>query len=168
MSDTGTVRHFMPPNTLRAKVPARGGLSLEEMQAAAEEALSKLEADSANWLQDDVARLTRHLSEAAQADPEALAGHVREISKIVHDLKSIAAQFQFPLIQKVGQSLGDFITADFDLATRRLDVIRVHVDAVVVILSNELTGDGGKAGEGLIAGLTRAVEKARAGQPAPA
>jgi hypothetical protein len=163
MSETGTVRRFTPPNTFRAKVPSSGGVALEQMQAAADEALAKLQDQSHSWLQSDVEKLVGHLSgAAAAADGAAVAGHVKEISKITHDLKALAMQFEFPLISRVGHSLCDFIVDTPELAARRLDVIRVHVDAVVVILANGLSGEGGIAGTQLIDALERAVAKARA------
>lgn len=168
MSETGTVRRFTPPNTFRAKVPASGGIALEQMQAAADEALAQLQGQSQNWLQEDVTKLVDHLAAAAALEePSGIAVHVKEISKVTHDLKALALQFEFPMINRIGQSLCDFIVGDPDLAVRRLDIVRVHVDAIVVVLANGLSGDGGSAGAHLIEALEKAVGKARAQHAAP-
>ena len=155
-----TVRRFTPPNNFRTKVPPTGGISLEEMQTAANEALAKLETESTDWMQSDVERLAGELSAAVQ-DGAEVGKHVHEINKITHDLKSMAAQFSYPMIGQVGTSLCSFISEDPDRAADRLDVIRVHVDAIVVILANGLAGDGGEAGEHLLSALHKAVDKAR-------
>lgn len=154
------VRRFTPPNNFRTKVPPTGGISLEQMQEAAKEALAKLESESTDWMQADVERLASELA-AATRDAAEAPKHVREINKITHDLKSMAAQFAYPMIGQVGTSLCGFINEDEDRAAERLDVIRVHVDAIVVILANGMAGDGGEAGEHLLGALTKAVDKAR-------
>jgi outer membrane murein-binding lipoprotein Lpp len=154
------VRRFTPPNTFRTKVPPTGGISLEQMQVAATEALTTLESESTDWMQADVEKLAGELA-AAMRDAAEAPKHVHEINKITHDLKSMAAQFSYPMIGQVGTSLCGFINEDPDRAAARLDVIRVHVDAVVVILANGLAGDGGPAGEHLLSALHKAVDKAR-------
>ncbi len=164
MNQSAPVRRFSPPNTFRAKVPSTGGISLEEMQEKADVALAKLETESTDWMQADVEKLAGHLAAANKAEPEAVAEHVTEINKVAHDLKSLAGQFSFPMIGEVGNSLCDFINSEPDLANARLDVIRVHVDAIVVILANGLAGDGGEAGKHLLAALHKAVNKARTQQ----
>ncbi|MEQ9643144.1 MAG: hypothetical protein RIM84_24190 [Alphaproteobacteria bacterium] len=168
MSQPASVRRFTPPNNFRAKVPSTGGISLEEMQQAADIALAKLETESTEWMQADVEKLASHLAAATKAAPEDVAGHVNEINKVTHDLKSLAGQFSFPMIGHVGNSLCEFINGEPELGDTRLDVIRVHVDAIVVILANGLAGDGGEAGEHLLAALRKAVDKARAQQGEPA
>lgn len=165
MNEPAQVRRFTPPNTFRAKVPSTGGITLGEMQAAADEALSKLESESTDWMQADVEKLASHLSAAMKGDPSEVAEHVIAINKVTHDLKSLAGQFSYPMIGEVGTSLCDFINAEPDLANARLDVIRVHVDAIVVILANGLAGDGGEAGQSLLQALRKAVDKARSQQP---
>jgi len=67
-------------------------------------------------------RLASELAAAVREPGEAPA-HVHEINKITHDLKSMAAQFSYPMIGEVGASLCTFINEDSERAAQRLDVV---------------------------------------------
>jgi hypothetical protein len=152
-------RRITPANSLRAKVPPFGGPSLQEMRANVDAALETLRGEARDWLRESVDRLTAALEEAAAGDA---AAPVERISRIVHDLRAIAIQFDYPLLAEVAQSLCDFIVDAPALAKARLDVIHVHVDAITVILADDLRGPGTAEAASVIDGLAKAVSKARA------
>jgi hypothetical protein len=131
--------------------------ALGPMLARAEAAIADLAKDYSIWALADVAR-ARTVLDAANADAANRAAHIEALFRVGHDLKGQGSSFGYPLITKLGHSLCA-LTRDRarDYDGRHLDLARSHLDAMHLVLTKEIKGDGGKVGADLIAKLESKV-----------
>lgn len=125
--------------------------------ARAEAAVASLAKDYARWALADVARARAALSAAAD-DPAGRAQHVETVFRVGHDLKGQGASFGFPLITRIGHSLC-VLTRDRALAyqDRHLELATSHIDAIDLVLTKNIRGEGGQVGAALVAKLEQRV-----------
>lgn len=125
--------------------------------ARAEEAVANLAKDYANLALADVAR-ARAALDAATGDPAHRARHVEIVFRVGHDLKGQGTSFGYPLITRIGHSLCA-LTRDRVLAyeMRHLELAQAHIDAIELVLTKTIKGDGGQAGAALVAKLEQRV-----------
>lgn len=123
----------------------------------AEAAVSDLAKNYASWALADVAKARVALASAVD-DPKGRARHVEALFRVGHDLKGQGASFGFPLVTTIGQSLC-VLTRDRarDYWDEHLDLARSHIDAIDLVLTKDIKGDGGKVGAELVARLEQRV-----------
>lgn len=144
-------------NTPKGEDDAAEGGALGPVLARAEAAIADLAKDYATWALADVAK-GRAMLAAAHADAANRAAHIESLFRIGHDLKGQGSSFGYPLITKLGHSLCA-LTRDRGLAyeTPHLDLAKSHLDAMQLVLTKEIKGEGGKVGADLIAKLESKV-----------
>jgi hypothetical protein len=133
--------------------------------ARAEAAVAGLAKDYPAWALADVAKGRKALA-AAKDDPAGRAAHVEALFRVGHDLKGQGASFGFQLVTRIGQSLCA-LTRD---RTRRyeephLDLAKSHLDALELILTKGIKGEGGKVGGELAEKLASRVAEILAARP---
>jgi chemotaxis protein histidine kinase CheA len=123
----------------------------------AEAAVADLAKNYASWALADVAKARAALA-AATDDPGGRAEHVATLFRVGHDLKGQGASFGFPLITQIGHSLCA-LTRERAIEYRdeHLDLARSHIDAIDLVLTKGIKGDGGKVGAELVARLEQRV-----------
>jgi chemotaxis protein histidine kinase CheA len=138
---------------------AEGG-GMAAVLARAQAAVADLAKDYSGWALADVARARKALA-AAGADPAARAAHIAELFRVAHDLKGQGASFGYPLVTRLGDSLCR-LTRDRarSYESRHLDLAKSHLDAVQLVLTKEIKGEGGQVGTELVAKLKRLVDEA--------
>jgi chemotaxis protein histidine kinase CheA len=121
--------------------------------ARAEAAVAHLAKDYAAWALGDVAKARAALGSASD-EPARRAQHVEAMFRVAHDLKGQGASFGFPLVTKIGQSLCA-LTRERALQyeTKHLDLAKSHLDAIELVLTKGIKGEGGKVGAELVAKL---------------
>ncbi|MDA0241695.1 MAG: Hpt domain-containing protein [Proteobacteria bacterium] len=88
------------------------------------------------------------------------AAELIAVFEIAHEIKGQAGTFKFDLMTVVANQLCQFIDGLGGSSNRKaIEVVGLHVDALQMILAQNLKGDGGKAGQALIRGLRQVVEK---------
>ena len=134
-----------------------GGDRMSSVLARAEAAVAGLTKDYAGWALRDVAKARAAL--AAACDDAAESGrHVEAVFRVAHDLKGQGTSFGFPLITKIGQSLCTLTRERArDYQARHLDLVRSHLDAIELVLTKAIKGEGGKLGAELVARLEQRV-----------
>ena len=127
--------------------------------ARAEKAVANLAQDYATWALADVAKARAALA-AANDDPAGRGQHVEALFRVGHDLKGQGTSFGFPLVTKIGHSLCA-LTRDRALSyeSRHLDLVKSHLDALDLILTKGIKGEGGKVGAELVAKLEQRVSE---------
>ena len=149
-----------PPSTLQANVD-KGGPGAVDMDALAkaEEVIANLADDYMSWVREDFDRL-----EAAYEKLKAGDGDTKEnldnVFQIAHDMKGQGGSFGYDLMTAIGDHLCRLIEKFDKAGPRELNMIRVHIDAMRVVITKELKGDGGDEGRQLLMGLTLVVDKA--------
>lgn len=151
-----------PPNTLAGKVALHGGPSLETIVREAEQALEDLQESYQLWVRQDLDSIAR-LVEEAEADPGVAASRLQEIAQITHDIKGQGATFEYPLLTHVARSLYKLLAEAERSNEQMLKLVRVHADAMNVIVRENIRGAGDPLGKQLVEMLNKAVDKAIGG-----
>lgn len=125
--------------------------------ARAEAAVAHLARDYASWALADVAKARAALT-AANDDPAHRDAHVETLFRVGHDLKGQGTSFGFPLVTKIGHSLC-ILTRDraLEYQGKHLDLAKSHIDAIDLVLTKNIKGEGGQVGTALVAKLEQRV-----------
>ncbi|MCR4377049.1 MAG: Hpt domain-containing protein [Rhodospirillales bacterium] len=150
-----------PPQTLQSKVEKGGPGAVDlDALARAEEVIASLADDYLKWVRDDFVRL-----EAAFAKMKAGEGSDKEnleaLFQISHDMKGQGGSFGYDLMTAIGDHLCRLLETLDKAGPREQGMIRVHIDAMRVVITKELKGDGGNEGRQLLMGLSLVGEKAK-------
>jgi chemotaxis protein histidine kinase CheA len=147
----------MPANSNKPDADETGEGTIATSLARAERAVANLAQDYATWALADVAKARTSLA-AASDDPAGRDQHVEALFRVGHDLKGQGTSFGFPLVTKIGHSLCA-LTRDRarSYESRHLDLAKSHLDALDLILTKGIKGEGGRVGAELVAKLERRV-----------
>jgi len=153
MTNKRPIEIFMPPNVLKAKM-GNGALDLSAVQRA-EQAIDDLKGELTGWVTEDVNRLVEaQQAYTKQSDAETLG----DLYRAAHDLKGQATTFDFPLVSRVAASLCK-LTDDTNFGLPLpLSLIAAHIDAIKVIVRDNLKDPSDQMATVLSAELERQVE----------
>lgn len=146
---------FMPPNMLKAKV---GGTVVGLDSAAikrAEEAMDGLKTEFADWIADDVRKLTEARDAFAATPGEDAQA---KLFRVALDLKGQALTFGYPLAARVANSLCRLIES----GKPAVPLITAHVEAIRVIVRDNVKQNAPQVAAMLAAELEARVAEALA------
>lgn len=161
MSKTGELDRksygmIVPPNNLKKKVKITIVIDGEETEAVdnADAAMDAMSDKFKEWLEDEVNKfdLCRKNMCAARNDEHMAALHV-----VAHDVKGQAETMGFPLITLVSASLCKLIEVWENSETFPLDQLNNHVDAIKVMLANDIRAKDHPVGKKLTDKLINTV-----------
>jgi hypothetical protein len=140
-----------------------GEEDMEAVLARAQAAVSELAKSYGTWAMADLDRC-RDLLGAARADAVLRSSKLAELYGIAHNIKGQGTSFGYPLMTQIGQSLCIFTRPAHEQAGRAFDerelgVIQSHLDAMRLILTKEIRGDGGDTGRKLAQRLEAMVRE---------
>lgn len=153
------VQFVTPPNYLKMKVGS-GGIDKEALKEA-EIAIQVLGHKMyAKWADDDLGRMRTSFEEMKQTnldDPEG----VKRMLRICWDMKGLGGTFGYPLVTTITHFLSNYLEHCLNDPDTRVSsaVVSPHIDALYVVLSQKISGDGGAIGRELVAGLEKVVLK---------
>jgi chemotaxis protein histidine kinase CheA len=152
------------PHRLSQKVRAIPGGDVDALLARVEATLQKLGGEYRRIYDEDVQRIDMHF-ETARQEPSQAADSIKAIRVCLHDMRGQAGTFGFDLATRIADSACKFI----DMSGGRIEakemlVLAVHVDALKVVNTNNIKGDGGPVGKELIAGLAAVIERHATGR----
>jgi chemotaxis protein histidine kinase CheA len=152
MTNKRPIEIFTPPNVLKAKM-GNGKLGLSAVRRA-EQAIDDLKGEFTGWVMHDVDRLVEAgQAYVKQSNEETLA----DLYRAAHDLKGQAATFDFPLIARVASSLC-MLTDDTSYGLPLpLKLIEAHIDAIKVIVRDNLKDPSDQTGTELAVELETQV-----------
>lgn len=157
MAEKPEVEVVNPPHDIRQKVSGGGGIS-DEMLRRAEHAIADMSAGFMEGAAADVEKL-RQLYQDAKGNPDKRPEIIGEIFQISHDLRGQGSTFDYPLLSRVGSSLCTFTETIDSANDKSFEIIGIHIDALRVIIGQNVTGDGGPLGREIAAELETAVKK---------
>ena len=67
--------------------------------------------------------------------------------------------FGYPLMTAIGTQLCRFIESATTWDAAHIGVIKIHIDAMRLVIGNKMAGEGGPVGANLVAGLAAVVAK---------
>ncbi len=148
-----------PPKALQAKVEKGGpGAVNAAALAAAEEVIVALADEYEDWVREDLKKLEKAFEDLKSGG--AHEKHIKAVFEIAHDMKGQGGSFGFDLVTAIGDHLCRLLEKVDKIGPRELDMVRVHIDAMQVVVNKKLKGDGGKEGASLLLGLSVIGEKA--------
>lgn len=146
-----------PPNTLKGKVSySPNGVDLDMLEKA-EQIIASLQGNYLEWVVEDLNRL-QAAYERALADGDRTEA-MKEIFHIAHDVKGQGGSFGYHLMTAIGNQLCRFVEAREECGAAELDVIKLHIDAMRLVIAERLEGTGGTGGERMLAGLQAVIAK---------
>ena len=127
-----------PGGNLKAKVARKGSGSGIDMEAIAraEAALEQLSCEFDGWVGEEVAKLLAARDDARSSDLSDES--IVQIYRCAHDLKGEGETLGYPLISRLCSSLCRLLDAVPDKKKVPLTLIDNHVDAVQIVLRDQL------------------------------
>lgn len=160
--DEESVRVLPPDFAIKKKIGMNVNLQeifTPERIAAAQKTIDDTQAEFVDWATKDLVEL-EHIYRNIAANPdEAAEARMEKIRKIAFSLKCQAGTFGYPLGSEVAHSLYKYTSANGAFTKETTVVLRKHIDALQVILQQNIQGEGGKMGDELMASLEKLVQK---------
>lgn len=145
-----------PPNKLATKVPKYGGKPAHLAIAEAEQRVENLKDEYIEHLKEDMAEVERLVAQYTQDNSPAT---LKQLFRVIHNMRGQAATFGYPLITQVGRSLCLYMLEQEEKGeTPELVMITLHADALKVIYREEIMGSGDSISQETVIGLMKAVE----------
>ncbi len=159
MSDRPDVQIIKRPNMLR-KAKTGSGRVEPDGQAIqrAEAAIKKIGEDFPKWAQGDLEDMDKALA-AARNDPDRQEEYIMQIFRRAMELKGQGGSFGYDLISQVGDSLKKFTESRSEASPRDVEIIAAHVNAMRVVMAEDIRGDGGTVGQAIVDGLYKLTAK---------
>ncbi len=161
------IQFFQPPNNLKQKQKLAGvsGTIDAGWIEAAERSILTAKFDYIAAAGEDLAKL-QAAYDAAMKEPANRVEHIKAVYAMVQSIKGQGSSFGYPLMTAVGNQLARFIEDCGDnLTDAQLEGVRVHVEALRLILQQKMEGEGGPMGQKIVAGLGLVIKK-MVGEPA--
>lgn len=155
------VQYIYPPNNLRQKQKLAGvsGTIDPGWMEAAEHSILTAKFDYLEATNEDMARLATAYDKAIK-DPANRVAHMQELYGVVQSIKGQGTSFGYPLMTAVGTQLARFIEdCGENLTDAQMDAVKVHQEALRLVMQQKMEGDGGPIGQKLVAGLAMVIKK---------
>jgi hypothetical protein len=136
-----------------------GDRKFEAVLARAQAAVADLAKNYGENTLVDVDRCAGFLK-TARENPSERAASMREIYGIAHNIKGQGSSFGYPLITRIGHSLCTLSRNEREFTDADFGVAQAHLDALRLILTKDIKGDGGEVGDKLSKRLEGMVENA--------
>lgn len=136
-----------------------GDRKMEAVLARAQAAVADLAKNYAPSTLGDLDRCAGFLKTAREM-PEQRASAVKELYGIAHNIKGQGSSFGYPLVTRIGHSLCTLARQERVFTDADLGVIQAHLDALRLILTKDIKGEGGEVGNKLATRLESMVIKA--------
>jgi hypothetical protein len=155
------IEYITPPNDLRKKQKMAGvtGVIDAGWMEAAERSITTAKFDYLTASIEDLARL-QAAYDAAVKDPANRVENIQHLYAQVQAIKGQGTSFGYPLMTAVGNQLARFIEDSGDnLTDPQLEVVKIHMEALRLVMQQKMEGDGGPVGQKLVAGLGLVIKK---------
>lgn len=146
-----------------------GGAKIAAIEISKEELDSRLEAadQKIKRLAQNFGMIASDLFEeemekfqaALSGDAAAHETAVKSVFTVTHDMRGLSKTFGYPLLGEISSSCADFIKDREAIETdKEMEIIRLHLGALILIAKQGKSGDGGAEGATLMSQLTAAID----------
>jgi len=150
------IEFITPPNILKIKVGGGHGGTDKAAIERANKALADLKDQFAGWLDKEVDSLTKAKEKIRKE------GLTKETAKELHsfafDLKGLGTTYDFPLVTKIAGLLCDLIDRSPDPAKIPIALLDGHVDAIRVVVREQIKKPDDPLGTRLVSELEMTVK----------
>lgn len=155
--------YFRPANKLRDKLgpnALRGQIDFDPLVIqAAELRIQELVGDYSTWVNKYLDSMSKSYKALCDGD-ENHRMHVANVNHIAHELRGQGGVFDYPLITAFGKTLYEAtLDQSADITENRLKLMEAHIDALRLVFSKQIKGNGGEVGMALMKDIERAVKK---------
>lgn len=95
----------------------------------------------------------------AVADPQNRAAHLKRVFKISDGILTLGKTFGYDLLSDFANNLNHFLVGLENPSPQQMQVVALHVDAMHVLVRDDMKGDGGPIGRALSESLHMARTK---------
>lgn len=159
---SGGVEIFHRPNVLKKRASTPGGLTPGEMLQRIQSTVSGFGDRYLDQARNDLNVLSGLVRAArgGRLDTET----VGRVHALAHQLKGEGGSFGYPLVTAIGASLEAYLDKLGPERRTAADpgVVATHVEALRLVIRNNITGTGGAIEKQMLEGLSRVVAKALA------
>ena len=110
------------------------------------------------WVVEDLKKI-----EAAYSNLESAGSDRKEemnaVFQVAHDIKGQGGSFGYDLMTVIANELCRLIEKADKVGTGEVQAIKLHIDALKLVIAEDLKGTGGKEGEKMLAGLQKICDK---------
>ena len=148
-----------PPSSLKNKVRegGPGAVDIETLERA-ESVIANMTDSYIEWVQEDLQKI--ELAYKAMVDSSEPSKELAEaVFQISHDIKGQGGSFGYDLMTVIGNELCRLIEKNEHFGPPEIEAIKVHIDAMKLVIQNKMRGDGGPNGHALVAGIRQVGDK---------
>jgi len=158
MSDE-KVEIINPPNTVKTKVRVGGPGAVDASTLdRAEQAITNMADQYLDWVQEDIKRIDVAFAALAAARGER-EKELDDVFQVAHDMKGQGGSFGYDLVTAIGNQLCRLIEKLEHVGDAEVNAIKVHIDAMKLVVAQKMKGNGGKASDQILIGLEKVMEK---------
>lgn len=152
---------IIPPDTLKSKVSVGGpnAVDLEALERA-EQVIANMADSYLDWVEEDLKKISSAYDRLVDGSGDREKG-LEKVFGIAHDMKGQGGSFGFELITAIGNNLCRLLDRFDETVPAKIqnESIRIHIDAMKLIISSRMGGDGGQQGTAILNGVQQMVEK---------
>ena len=153
------VEIIKPSFKLKRKVgPVAGCTFNAKVIEKAEKSIASMSGDYVKKVTLDISGL-RALTEQARNDEKNCRFVLGQIANQAREIKGQGGTFGFPLLTRISDSLYQFTMSMSTINAKRATVISTHLDAMQLVISQQIKGDGVALGQEVCRSLDAAIEK---------
>lgn len=161
MADDDEVEIITPPDRLKDRISTDGANAVDmALIERAEQVFASMSDGYMEWVAKDLDNIQKVFDRVLEGRGDR-AGDLSLIFRIAHDMKGQGGSFGYQLITTVGNRLCRMLER-FDGSLKpevENEAIRIHIDAMRLVIANRMTGDGGAEGEAIMLGVQQVAEK---------
>ncbi|NQV83863.1 MAG: Hpt domain-containing protein [Rhodospirillales bacterium] len=148
-----------PPNALKQKVGTGGpgAVDLEALERA-EKVISGMTDSYLEWVAEDLIKIEKAYTLLVASNGDGKE-EMKGIFQIAHDIKGQGGSFGYGLMTAIGNELCRLIEKTDVPGPGETEAIKLHIDALKLVIGGDLKGNGGKAGEKMLSGLQQICDK---------
>ena len=157
--DNDEIEIINPPNTLKNKVRegGPGAVDLATLERA-EKAIAEMSDSYLEWVEEDLKRMDLAYKNLEKAE-EPRKEEADAVFQIAHDVKGQGGSFGYDLMTVIGNELCRLIERTESFGSAEVQAIKVHVDALKIVIQTGMKGDGGANGQALVDGIRKVGDK---------
>jgi len=157
--DNDEIEIINPPNTLKNKVRegGPGAVDLATLERA-EKAIAEMSDSYLEWVEEDLKRMDVAYKNLENAE-EPRKEEAEAVFQIAHDVKGQGGSFGYDLMTVIGNELCRLIERTESFGSAEVQAIKVHVDALKIVIQTGMKGDGGANGQALVDGIRKVGDK---------
>ncbi len=148
-----------PVNPVKEKARIGGTYAIDfATLRKAEEAIIAMTPQFLDWVKTDLENIEKFINKLKAPDNQARET-LKEIFRIAHDMKGQGGTFGFNLITTIADQLCQMIDKFDTIGEEELEAIQVHIDAIKLVVKDNMLGNGGEEGAKILTGLKKVSNK---------